>query len=214
VKSGETESLDLKVEAVCDKCNNGWMSTLEESVRPLLSRVIKDGESMYFSKRDINKLAAFTFKNAVIANYLNPSREPFFTRGARERFRVSRQLPPSLGVWLAGFSTPVLRGINFGYVLGLQTRHENGVWDDLEIYVYTFAIGYLVLQLRAFRFTEIGHRGRPLPRSLPQKPFWDEYSIPVWPNPGKLLRWPPLQYLSDELLRKYIHRWAGPIRFS
>ncbi len=212
VKSGQMESLDLKVEAVCSNCNSGWMSKLESSVQPILSPVIKDGESMYFAKRDINKLAAFTFKNAVIANCLNPAREPFFTRAARERFRETRHIPTSVSCWLAGLSTPILTGLNFGYVLGLQTRYENGVWDDLEIYVYTFAIGYLVLQLRAFRFADMMHRGRTLPRSLPQNPFWDHYSIPFWPNSASMLRWPPAEHLSEDFLSKYTGRWAGPIR--
>jgi hypothetical protein len=205
VTRGQMESFDLKIEAVCGDCNHGWMSTLETEIQPLLSGVIRDGESMGFSKRDRAKLAAFTFKNAVIANYLNPAREPFFTRAARERFRLSKQIPPSVGAWFSALVAPTLTGLNFGYVLGLQTGDEYRVWDDLEIYVYTFAVGYLVLQLRAFRWANFVDRGRDLPRSLPQKPFWDDCSITFWPNFGRavdLVRWPPPKCLTEETLSR------------
>lgn len=211
VTSGHMKSLDLKAEAVCGSCNHGWMSVLETEIQPLLSGVIRDGDSMYFSRRDRNKLAAFAVKNAIIANCLNPAREPFFTRAARERFRTSRQIPPSVYVWFAGLSTPILTGVYLGYVLGLQIAANDRVWDDLEIYVYTFAVGHLVIQLCALRFADIFNRAKPLPRILSQKPFWNDYAIQSWPNSGETIRWPPEKYLSEELLSKFARRWQGRV---
>jgi hypothetical protein len=208
VSTGRMRSINRTVGAVCANCNNGWMSVLEADVQPIVSRIIKDGESMFLSRRDQRKLAAYTFKNAVIANYLNPSREPFFTRAARERFRASRQIPPSLNAGFAALFGSVT-GLNHGYVLGLQPRTENRTWNNLEVYIYTFAIGHLVLQLRAFRFATIAYRGRPLPPPLPQNIFWNDYSVLFWPTANGSLRWPPTQYLSEDSFPGYTRRWEG-----
>jgi hypothetical protein len=123
---GKMKSFDRKVKAVCADCNNGWMSDLETAVQPLLSGVIRDGASMYFTRRDVTKLAAFTFKNAVIANYVNPEREPFFARAAREQFRATRQIPPDVHMWIAALSAATTTGAFWGYVGFVYWRSDCG----------------------------------------------------------------------------------------
>jgi hypothetical protein len=212
VTYGRMKSLKLKVTAVCNDCNNGWMSNLESEVQPLLSGIIRDGESMYFSRRDRAKLASFIFKQSVIASCLNPTKEPFFTRAARDRFRVSRQIPPGVSAWFGGMRSPILTGLYFSYVLGLQIPARDRVWEDLEVYVYTFAAGYLVLQLCAPRFADISSRGKRLPEILPRSAVWNDYCCRFWPNSSETLRWPTEQYFSEDLLRDFAHRWEGQAR--
>jgi len=105
-------------------------------------------------------------------------------------------------------------GLNHGYVLGIQPRAENRTWDDLELYAYTFAIGHLVLQLRAFRFADIAHRGVTLSGPPPQDIFWNDYSVPLWPITGGTIRWPPAKQFSEESLPGYARRWEGGLNFS
>jgi hypothetical protein len=211
------KSFDRKVKAVCADCNNGWMSDLETAVQPLLSGIIKDGASMYFTRRDVTKLAAFTFKNAVIANYLNPKQEPFFTRSAREQFRATSQIPSDVHMWIAALSAATTTGAFWGYVISPHETAHNTLWDDLEIYVFTFAIGYLALQLRAFRYGNLLNRGRKVPVALTQSVFWNNFAIQFWPA-GAAFSWPPKKYLSDwyapavDSLAGFASRWEGPIR--
>jgi hypothetical protein len=174
---GKMKRFDRKVKAVCADCNNNWMSDLETAVRPLLSGVIRDGTSMYFIPRDVNKLAAFTFKNAVIANYLNPKREPFFPRAARENFRTVGEIPADVQMWIAALSAPATMGAHWGYVVSPHDTARNTPWDDLQVYIFTFAIGYLVLQLRAFRYGSLlKNRGKRVPVFPSQSVFWDDLS--------------------------------------
>jgi hypothetical protein len=216
---GKMKSFDRKVEAVCAECNNVWMSDLETAVQPLLSGIIRDGASMYFTHRDVTKLADFTFKNAVIANYVNPEREPFFTRAAREQFRATRQIPPGVHMWIAALSASTTTGAFWGYVVSPHQTAHNSVWHDLEVYVFTFAIGYLVLQLRAFRYGNLLNRGKKVPVTSIQSEFWDDFAIPFWPA-RVAFGWPPKQYLNDwfapvtDSLFGFARRWEGPIRFS
>jgi hypothetical protein len=210
VRRGVMKAFEMKVEAVCRKCNSGWMSKIEEQIKPMLSGTIKDGESMYFGPKDRTKLGAFTFKNAVISNYLNPKREPFFTRAIRERFRTSREIPPGVFMWFASLKTAIPSGLYLNYVLGLQIGTNSRFWDDLEMCVYTFVVGYLALQFVAFRYEHIGHRNKPLPTSLSSSDFWNDYCVSFWPNSRDTLRWPPQRSLNEKLLHKFVHRWEGP----
>jgi hypothetical protein len=188
------------------------MSRLETQIQPMLSGVIRDGESMCFPRRDRSKLAAFAFKNAVIANYLNPTREPFFTRAARERFRKSRQIPPGVSMWFASLSTIIPSGLYFGYVLGVQQKAtDNRLRDDIEMYVHTFAVGHLVLQLLAFRYAHIANRSFPLPELISAGPEFENHSVCFWPNAGETVRWPPASDLTEQLLSKFTHRWNATI---
>jgi hypothetical protein len=213
------KSFDRKVRAVCADCNNGWMSDLETAIQPPLSGIIRDGASMYFTPRDVIKLAAFTFKNAVIANYLNPKREPFFTRSARELFRATHQIPPNVHMWIAALAAATTTGAFWGYVISDETAQRGSLSRDLEIYVFTFAIGYLVLQLRAFRYGSLLNRGKEVPIALTQSVFWDDFTIQFWPA-GIAFSWPPKKYLSDwyarnvESLGGFARRWEGPVRLG
>ncbi|MGB8989629.1 MAG: hypothetical protein WCC37_23735 [Candidatus Sulfotelmatobacter sp.] len=195
------------------------MSDLETAVQPQLSGIIRDGASMYFTPRDVTKLAAFTFKNAIIANCVNPEREPFFTRAAREQFRAKRQIPPDVHMWIAALSAATATCAFWGYVISSHETPNNSLWHDLEIYVFTFAIGYLVLQLRAFRYGNLLNRGRKVPVALTQSEFWDDFAIQFWPAEGTF-SWPPKKYLSDwfapaaDSLAGFARRWEGPIRLE
>jgi hypothetical protein len=186
VVQGKTRGFQNTVKAVCRDCNHGWMSDLETSCRPLLSDVIKDGTGKRFTPSDATKLAAFTFKNAVIANYGNPRREPFFTRAAREWFRTTNQIPPNVHMWIAALSTPEATGAFLGYVISDENAVRGALWHDGEIYIFTFSVGNLVLQLRAFRYGNLVNRAPEVPVSLIQNPFWDDFTVD---NP---ITWPPL----------------------
>jgi hypothetical protein len=211
------KSFDRKVEAVCGDCNNGWMSKLETAVQPMLSGIIRDGTSMRFSSRDVTRLAAFTFKNAVIANYLNPKREPFFTRAIREKVGSTGRIPPDVQMWIAGLAATTTTGAFWGYVIGPQVKARNSLLNDLEVYVFNFAIGYLVLQLRAFRYATLLNRGKRVPVGLGQNVFWDPFATQFWPA-GVAFRWPPEKYLSEGIvpvensLVGFARRWEGPVR--
>jgi hypothetical protein len=212
---GKSKSFDRKVKAVCADCNNGWMSDLETVVQPVLSAIIRDGARTHFTSRDVTKLAAFTFKNAVIANCVNPKREPFFTRAAREHFRETREVPPDVHMWIAALDSPTTTGAFWGYVISDQNSQPGTWWHDLEIYVFTFAIGHLALQLRAFRYGNILNRGKKVPVGLVQNAFWDDFVIQFWPS-GAAFRWPPKKYLSGWFGREvhslagFARRWEGP----
>lgn len=209
--TGKSKSIDKTVKAVCKGCNETWMSDLEEATRQILSGVIRDGSSRIFASSEIATLAAFAFKSSVIANYLNPKREGFVSRADREHFRESLTVPRNIQMWTATLIAPVTTAVFVGYVISPQLAIRKTLWDDLEIYVFTFAAGHLVFQVVATRYGGILNRGKKLP--IPkQKPFWNNSSLQFFPATPNALVWPPAEHLNDQSLHTFIRRWQGPIR--
>lgn len=148
VVSVRTHGLDaMKEGRVCDKCNSGWMSRLEQAVRPILIPLIEGQRSVLaLSASERLLLARWTAKTAYMLN----SSSDQTSMGMRVRnehldfIRAhSNKLPSDVGVfcshgpgtrdfswiqenkWPQFFVTPVkddLHHISGGYKIGLQIR--------------------------------------------------------------------------------------------
>jgi len=119
-------------------------------------------------------------------------------------------------MWIAALSAATTTAAFCGYVISPHETEHNSSWHDLEIYVFTFAVGYLVLQSCAF-YGNLLNRGRKVPVAPTQIVFWDDFAIQFWPA-GAAFSWPPKKYLSEwyapvlESLAGFASRWEGPIR--
>jgi hypothetical protein len=100
-----TTRLDQTANVVCKTCNETWMSDLEQKAKSLLTDVIVNGKQTTFGVEGMMFLAAYAFKNAVIANYqtLRLVPEPISTRAQRERFSESLTLPSDIRIWISSF---------------------------------------------------------------------------------------------------------------
>ena len=206
----ETDSLNEKLPVVCTGCNNGWMGALSLKVKDRFSRAMLDDEPFSLGARDAAILAAFTFMKAVVTNYVESKYEPFFTRAARERFRISLTLPPMLKAWFGAFQgeARISTRSNFSVV----STSEPGPLYGIEFGSFTYVVGNLALQLLAPRWKQLGHRGRPL-LSLTPNAYWEQATVLFWPHDGKFLLWPPSKYFGDDTIQMFIERFNNPVIF-
>lgn len=58
----------LKIRNVCQNCNNGWMSKLEESVKPIVENLIK-GQVVGLSKKDQDALTRWVILVNIMIEY-------------------------------------------------------------------------------------------------------------------------------------------------
>jgi hypothetical protein len=217
IKTWPAKSLDVEINAVCKRCNETWMSRIEEGAKYAFSHIIRDGSPVSLLSRGIATLAAFAFKSAVVATYINRKQEPFFTRAERERFRSSLEIPPNVQMWLAGLPDISMTGTFIGHVFGIDVPRGT-VWhgieiDDFESYAFTYSAGHLVLQVLACRHGKISNRGKPLPVLQPNT-GWNESVMQFWPNNGTPIRWPPALDLSSDALNGLANRWKNAITFT
>jgi hypothetical protein len=58
--------------SVCEVCNNGWMSQVENDVKPILSKMLR-GKSFVLDKKSQIKLSTWAMKTMLVFNHENPS---------------------------------------------------------------------------------------------------------------------------------------------
>jgi len=205
----DTHSLDEKLPVVCGDCNSGWMSVLTQKVKDRFGHAMLNGEPFSLGATDAAILASFTFMKAVVTNHINYSdTEPFFTRGARERFRNSLAIPPSTKVWFAAFRGQSRMSTRNN--LSLIGTSNPGPLFGIEFCSFTHVVGRLALQLLAPRWKNINHRGRPLV-SLTPNLLWEPATTLFWPHGGDVLSWPPSKYLGDNMINAFIERFANRV---
>jgi hypothetical protein len=81
-------------------CNNGWMSDLENRVKPIIERFFL-GIQTSLDQRDQTSLAIWTCKNAMVYETLRHESPCFFTSQERKLFCESFHLPLHTSIWIA-----------------------------------------------------------------------------------------------------------------
>lgn len=204
IRRWSSRFIDAKAKVVCETCNNEWMSRLDEETKYLMQGIIRDGTPMCFLPEGAKLFSAFAFKTAVVIDHIRPSRgRPFFAPYQRKRFSETPEIPPGVQVWISAF-----RGESA--VSGRYTTHyaqiRGGTMKGFELYIFTFVAGFLAYQLVGSRWISIAKKPIEVPM-LTQNPQWDRASIPLWPDNGQPVIWPPSQYFNDKFLNLYAQRW-------
>jgi hypothetical protein len=142
--------INVKARVPCGHCNNGWMSQLEnKEAKPILKDMIVHGAPLSIMPRGIASLAAYAFKTAVIPSYMRIDRSKFFTRTACAHFARTLQVPLDVQVWIAALSTR--QASRRGVFRSTYGKTPRDFMPSFELYVCTFAIGFVVLQVVATR---------------------------------------------------------------
>lgn len=190
-------SLDMRLPVVCTKCNNEWMSDLEQNhAIPAMKDLILSDKLVSLSPERLKSIADFAFKHAVVADYTSvPSREPFFSTAARHSFAATRAIPQGVYMWLAAFKEK-----GQGIFIPLYYDHKKG----FEMYTLTFGMGHFLFQVLGFRWTSKKFTGFP---GLTQNAVWNKFSIPFWPSNGHPITWPPNKQLIGGAAKEFTERW-------
>ena len=203
-KYWQSSELNFKARVVCKPCNNGWMSSLEvKEAKPSMGDMIRYGGAVSLLPRAIASISAFAFKTSVLSNHSGVySHDPFFPVEQRYGFRNTLQVPKGVHVWMFAVRTPF--GISgklnsyFGRILDVEER--------FKIFVCTFSIGFLGLQLVATKWDDDSLISKPVPR-VRQADTWNQIAVPLWPNDGTPVVWPPPKHISHYAVNEFCDRW-------
>jgi hypothetical protein len=203
-----TASIGEQLPVVCEQCNSTWMSVITNRIKQTFSGAILDGEPFVLDLRSAALLAAFSFMKAVVTNHALPD-DPFFTRAARERFRVSLTIPPSVQCWFAAYQGEFQFSTKNSLSIFGQNDPNSPIFG-MEFCSHSYVVGKLVLQLLAPRWKRIYDRGKSLLMVDPAAK-WSPAAIRFWPHDGTSLWWPPPKYLGNEAIQLFIKRFGNPI---
>jgi hypothetical protein len=188
--------LDWTARVVCKRCNETWMSDIESKhAKPAMTDLIMGKTGVTISRARAQSLAVFGFKTAVIFDHLKRERQPFFVRAARYRFRECLAIPPNIGMWMAGFLPRA-----HGEVLTAYGEGQLTPTNRVRMYVCTYAVGHLVLQV-------VGARQQGFLALLPS-PEFDRIAFPFWPVLGSEVIWPFSSVIKTAAdLSSFSQRW-------
>lgn len=184
--------------AVCDGCNKGWMSRLENEAKPFLAPAITrsgqcefDLEAQWIAARWASK-TCFVFQ-AQAPVMLAPSTHPVL-------LRENGKPPQQVSVWLGSHARAKDDPINSVCIqkpLTLRLPNDQGLKRPVDFgYVCFLAVG-------GVSFLIVGHRfGNYVECALGQKgehPAGEMFTK-IWPFSSKIVRWPPYLMMDRELL--------------
>ncbi len=176
-------TIDWKIKVVCETCNNEWMSDIENKhAKPAMADLMLGKTNIPIDPQRAHSLALFTFKTAVVLDHLTRNPQPFFDRSVRHRFGESLVIPSHVRMWLNAFA-PAGRGEANTFYNGADLPAPK----TLEMYVCTFLVEHLVLQLVACKvsgFTKLARKDKFL-------------AVPFWPElPPTNVIWPPSRAIT------------------
>ncbi|HXC42633.1 MAG TPA: hypothetical protein VNY51_03810 [Candidatus Dormibacteraeota bacterium] len=207
-KRWKSRSIDLTSKVVCEECNNTWMSDLETNLaKPAMSDMIQNGSSRYLLPSGIEAISTFAFKTAVIADHNRPRRSPFFSHVARKKFSQSLQIPNGVQIWLAHF---VSQHLMSGKLTTYYAQIRSGRFRGFELYMMTFVVGHLIIQVSASHWASLAKRPKFSPQLI-QNPEWNDAAVPIWPRTGfspKEVVWPAALSVGDEQFEGFASRFA------
>ena len=204
IKEWRANGLDAKVKVVCEICNNGWMSDLENEAKPIVQDMIIGPTEVTLRPTELTLIAALAFKSAVIADHIRLNNVPFICDAAqRRRFAKSLAIPAGVQMWIGGVDQ------RCGLLKGGDNATDRGASDGFRLNVCTYIIGHLVLQVTCPRWAKGANRRRQAPGRLTQSPEANSVATPFWPLPKSPITWPPPSFITKDSIDAFADRWQN-----
>lgn len=173
-----------KVNAVCARCNNGWMATLEGVTKILLSRMFDEKLTLQFDDESKRTLACWTMKTALMLQLVHPLRA--IPQDVYADFYKTRVPPRSTVIYIA--RRRMERNPTGGNVVStdLNLTAADGSPQTIGIvYGVTFFIQNIAFQVVGFQMAIASQPNVEFPQEF--RPFVQR----LWPT-GERVIWPPL----------------------
>ena len=182
----------FKTRKLCRRqCNNGWMSNLENAVRPTMGGLIND-IAMELDAEQQRLLVLWAVKTAMVIEGVKQAKNGFYTPEERSTFRQTLIPPVQTAVWVGRCA----QSNNLhGEARKLHVSNPTATNPLEDGCATTFVIGRLVMQVLSIKRRADAMHGslRLRMRSGPR----DARLVQVWPVEKQSLGWPPPESFSD-----------------
>lgn len=169
---------DFTVRKVCDSCNSGWMSRLENETIDVLHPMISGLALQLLSLKTQRQIAVWAVKTAMMLD--NTQVAPILPSVQLQRMRSHRAIPRNTRVWLGACNElyPLVTCHTVRIELGNRKNpgvlHTGGFYSPLKI-------GHLCLYVY---FT-------PVDVTIQYPALYHAAVARLWPPRGSSLPWPP-----------------------
>jgi hypothetical protein len=108
VKKEPGDPHSRRVKVVCGSCNNGWMSKLQESAKPILIPLIK-GEHAILDRDSQAVISAWVSMAVIVADSAEPDKSAIHETDRQWLYR-NKSAPMNWTIWLGDFSRRAWKG--------------------------------------------------------------------------------------------------------
>ena len=181
----------VKLQGVCEGCNNQWMSDIERAAKPLVERMIRDGR-VGLSVYDIGLISRWLTLKTLVADLI-PHDAPTFAPEDYHAFHANQNPPEGFAAALGRID---LKGKQTNYYLlqPLTTAIEHEGLPINTPHALCFSVSLGPLWAQTYLPNE-KTRTYPLGRLRKSSPYW----IRLMPDPTVVI-WPPaLSFTVDKL---------------
>ncbi len=192
-----SRGLDLKVKAVCEDCNGGWMNALEGRARPSLYPMIEGGD-LQLSAADCETITTWLLKTVLMLQLAEPEQRRMMRADLYRELYSAGRLSRRLQAWVArndfkAGAASATRGLTI----------QRGERPPERSWAHALVLGHLTCVL-----VDLGvGSARPI---LVEEPL-ARALLPIWPDPvGGCF--PPPTHLGREQQRLILHLLADRAR--
>lgn len=188
VRSGDPHSVTARV--VCESCNNGWMSRLQTSAKPVVLPLVTGADARLF-RNDLKNLVAWCAMFVMLAEWASKDRQFAGIAQADRDFLRQSGLPPPRDwrIWVARYVRGDWAGVYQHVTVNVVETDEEARAPGVPLpntQSTTFVAGELLCHAFSSSF-----RGAAA-TNHPPKPF-----VQIWPIKQTPLVWPPQTLVDD-----------------
>ena len=181
----------MKIRYVCQSCNNGWMSALENEAKPLIQRLLSDGVVDLEKEREI--IARWVLKTCMVFEAAGGSGW-FYTKAERSTVREGTIPAGYTAFWAARCVDLSAIYCNAYNLFEGRVASTSGVHG----HVTSMAFGTLALQTMTVRPSDAVRPGVAIRLDGVNEEPWPNAAPQLWP-PIVAFQWPPTVGLAGEL---------------
>jgi hypothetical protein len=186
-----TAKPSLPLKRLCKACNNGWMSRLENEVKPVIESILDDKLEAIDALAQLI-LARWAVKTAMVIEAVDTDRPWFYSETERSFMRDTQTIPQRTSVWIAKC---VLHPNIYSAAKDLQTSLDN---SGVRAFATTMAFGSFAFQVVSIKTPAEIPATTGVTYDVSDGP-WNQTLVQVWPESEKPLVWPPPYGLEGEL---------------
>lgn len=176
---------EQKVNTVCTRCNNGWMSAMENKSKPIIGCMFDD-LTIPLDRQQQTLLSNWAVKTAMVLDSMkNPQSNPrFYLKSDCVIFRERRIIPDRVRIWIGQYSMSALGAYGTDVAVVFPDQSKVGIGTAT-----TIVIGHLAVQVFAMRLKP--EHGDKEFEVQPKAGDWDNMVVPTWPITRESVTWPP-----------------------
>jgi hypothetical protein len=181
----------MQIRCVCESCNNGWMSVLQNRIKPILVPLL-NGKPFTLTSRQQAQLAAWATMFTMVAEFsLRQKEMAAVTQEERAEFRRTKTPLKNWKFWIASIDHPdwIGRYIHTSMQIGSKDQVSKVTSSGIPVpntQTTTFVVNKLYIHTLSST-AGIDLRKQKIDPAIAQR---------IWPARSKSVKWPPASFLS------------------